>query len=88
MNDKIIVKIIVPELSERYDVFLPPNEMIWKVSKMITKVVFDLSEIKADIRNTNYIFINKSTGRIYNSNEIIIDTDIRNGTELILVPIK
>ena len=73
MNDKIIVKISVPELDSTYDVFLPPNEIIWKISKMITKIVFDLSEIKVNLRS-NYI--------------LIIDTDIRNGTELILTPLK
>ena len=87
MNDKIIVKIIVPELDSTYDVFLPPNEIIWKISKMITKIVFDLSEIKVNLRS-NYILINKNSGKIYNNNEIIIDTDIRNGTELILTPLK
>ena len=54
---------------------------------MITKIVFDLSEIKVNLRS-NYILINKNSGKIYNNNEIIIDTDIRNGTELILTPLK
>lgn len=87
MNDKIIVKISVPELDSTYDVFISPNEIIWKISKMITKIVFDLSEIKVNLRS-NYILINKNSGKIYNNNEIIIDTDIRNGTELILTPLK
>ena len=36
-------------------------------------------------QSLNYYLMNKDTNRIYNSNEIIIDTDIRNGTELLLI---
>ena len=88
MNNKILIKVIVPELSSSYDVFIPFNEVVWKINKMITKVVFDLQEIKIDIRKANYMLINKNSGRVYNNNEIIIDTDIRNGSELVLLPIK
>ena len=36
----------------------------------------------------NYIFINGQTGQIYNSNDVIINTDIRNSTRLILMEIN
>ena len=64
MNNKILIKVIVPELSSSYDVFIPFNEVVWKINKMITKVVFDLQEIKIDIRRANYMLINKNSGRI------------------------
>ena len=35
----------------------------------------------------NYVFINKDNGKIYSQNEVIINTDIRNGSELILIKI-
>ena len=88
MNEKILVKLIIPELETDYDIFIPPNELIWKVSKLITKISFDLSSIHLDIRKANYMLINKKTGQFYRNNDIIIDTDIKNGTELILVPIN
>lgn len=87
MNNKILIKVIIPQLDSIYDVFIPPNELVWKITKMITKVAFDLSEMKIDLRETNYILYNKNNGRTYNNNETIIDTDIRNGTELVLLPI-
>ena len=85
MNDKLLVKIIIPELDESYDVFIPVNEVIWKISKLTTKVAFDFFEKRINLQNKNYIFINKNTGTVYQNNQIVIDTDIRNGTELILV---
>ncbi len=88
MNDKILVKVIIPELDTEYDVFIPINEIVWKVSKLITKIVFDLSGISIDVRYKSYAFVNKNSGRIYQNNEVVIDTDIRNGSELILVPLN
>ncbi len=87
MNDKLLVKIIIPELDESYDVFIPANEVIWKICKLTTKVAFDFFEKRVNLQNGNYIFINKNTGTVYQNNQIVIDTDIRNGSELILVSV-
>ena len=84
MNNKILVKIEVPELNKSFDVFIPVNELVWKINKIVLKAVSDISETNIDIKQ-NYIFINKITNKVYKSNEVIIDTDIRNGTELILI---
>ena len=35
-----------------------------------------------------YILVNKNTGLVYANNSIVYDSDIRNGTELLMVPIK
>jgi len=84
MDNKVLVKLIVPELDSNFDVFIPVNEVIWKIIKMLVKSVSDLSDIKID-KNKNFVLINKINTRVYNSNEILINTDIRNGTELILI---
>lgn len=84
MENKVLVKLIVPELDSSYDVFLPVNEVVWKINKMLVKSVSDLSNIKID-NTKEYVLLNKITTRMYNSNEIIINTDIRNATELMLI---
>jgi len=84
MDNKVLVKLIVPELDSNFDVFSPVNEVIWKIIKMLVKSVSDLKKVKID-KNKNFVLINKINTRVYNSNEILINTDIRNGTELILI---
>lgn len=84
MNNKILIKLIVPDLDNTYDIFIPVNELVWRVKKLIVKTVIDLANIESN-ENAQYILINKSNTRIYQNNEIIINTDIRNGTELILI---
>ena len=84
MNEKILIKLDVFGLDETYDVFIPPNELVWKIKAMLAKCVSDLEYLKFN-PSEEYIIMNKNTGKIYNNNEIIIDTDIRNGTELLLM---
>ena len=84
MNNKVLVKIIVPNIDSDFDVFIPVNEIIWKIKKMILKSVNDLSKSNFDL-DKEYVLLNKTTSRIYTNNEIVIDTDIRNGTELLII---
>lgn len=83
MENKILIKLIVPELDHDFDVFIPVNEIVWKIKKMLVKCVNDITG--CNINAEDITLIKKETGRIYKNNEIVIDTDIRNTSELILI---
>lgn len=84
MKNKVLVKLIVPEIDETFDIFIPVNELVWKIKKLIIKAISDLSNVNID-NNVDYILLNKDNSKIYNNNEIILNTDIRNSSELILI---
>lgn len=84
MKNKVLIKLYVPELNESYDVFIPVNEYIWKIIKLSVKAISDLSNNALDT-NKNYYLINIENGNIYQSNQIVINTEIRNSTRLILL---
>ncbi len=84
MNNKVLIKVDSFALKETYDLFIPVNEVMWKVKAMIAKCICDLEHLSFNVQD-EFILINKSNGKIYNNNELIIDTDIRNGTELLLL---
>lgn len=84
MNNKVLIRLIVPELGNDFDVFIPVNEVVWKIKKLLIKSVSDLSGINLDI-NKKYTLINLTTGKIYTNNEVVINTEIRNVTELVLM---
>ena len=86
MNNKVLVSVEIPEIGSSYDVFVPINEQVWKISKLISKVVSDLTGVNLSTKDS-YVFINKENGSIYSNNNIIADTDIRNATELILLKV-
>lgn len=84
MNDKVLIKLNIPEIDKTYNFFIPVNERIYIVEKLLANIVCNLSN--GNFSGTSeYILINSKDGKIYNKDEIIIDTDIRNGTELYLI---
>lgn len=84
MKNKVLIKLSVPEIDEVFDLFIPVNEVIWKIKKLVIKSISDISDIAFDIKE-EYVLVNKSNCRIYDNNEIVINTDIRNGSELIIM---
>ena len=84
MNNKVLVKVSFIELDEDFDMFLPVNELIWKLKKLMLKSISDLTRNNLD-KEADYILINNKKSKIYDNNQILLDTDIRNGTELLLI---
>lgn len=85
MKNKVMVKALFPAINRDYDIKIPVNEIVWKVNKLIVKAVYDMNGIAFDLKEDNFVMINKDSGRIYDSNEIVIETDIRNGTEILFI---
>ena len=87
MKNKVLIKLIVPEIDESFDVFIPVKELIWKVKKLLVKSVYDMTGGTIDM-NREYMLINKNTSETYKNNVTVLSSDIRNATELILLSIK
>lgn len=84
MKNKVLIRLYIPALDKSYDVFIPVNEIIWKINKLIVKSVSDLTESVLPL-SKEYLLVNMDSGRIYNNNEIVINTDIRNSTKIALI---
>ncbi len=84
MNNKVLIRLNVPEIDEVYDLFIPVNEVLWKVNQMIVHCVNGLSSGALD-KNKKYVLINKVTGVVYPNSSLVVETDIRNSSELLLV---
>ena len=83
MNNQILVTIKIPEINEEYDVYLDPNKNIEKTLHLLNKGINELTNNQLEISNSS--LYNTDTGKKYNKNDIIIDTDIRNGSILTLL---
>lgn len=84
MDYKVLIKLYAPEIEQSYDVYIPVNKSVGQVLKLLNKIVnsesLDTYPIKTSLR-----LINKNTFRVYNQTEIIRQTDIKNGTELVII---
>ena len=84
MNNKVLIKLYVPYLDNTFDIFIPVNEVIWKITSLTYSGSCQLSGLVAQ-RSDKLIFINRVTNEIYSPNTTIYDSNIRNGTELVLL---
>ena len=83
MENKVLINLIVPELDEKYDVFIPVNESVWKIKIEIVRALSEI--IGVTFADNNYFLINCDDSRIYRNNEVVLDTNIRNGSCLVLI---
>lgn len=84
MNNKVLIKLYTPEFGRIFDVYIPVNYLVWKVNKMLAKCIGDLCDYSIDLKK-EFLLINKDTDEVYGNNMIIRETNIRNGSELILI---
>lgn len=83
MNNKVLVYLEIPEINCSFDVFIPVNEVVWKIKNMLIKAASDLIDV--NLGSHEYILVNKLNGKIYKNNDLFINTDIRNTEELLLL---
>lgn len=84
MENKILIKLYVISLNKEFDIFIPVNEVVWQIKKLLVSSLADITNISL-LDASRYILINIDTGKIYNNNDIIFNTDIRNYTRILLV---
>ncbi len=83
MKNKILVELIVPEVEESYNVFLPINRKIGNVIILLSKAVSELTGGVYTVSNKTNLY-DVSTGNAYNMDATVLDTNIRNGSKIVL----
>lgn len=75
---------MVPEIEEMYDIYIPINRRIGSILNLFYKSLNELSN-GLFVTNKKRNIYNRFTGNMYNINDIVRETDIRNGTVLVLI---
>lgn len=84
MKNKVLVEILVPTIEEKYDVYLPINKKVGNVINLINDAIVESSNGVFVPSNTVCLY-NSVTGDKYEMDKLIYDTDIRNGSVLVLM---
>ena len=84
MDNKVLVTIIVPLIEKKYEVFLPANKKKGEIVSLLSKGLVEVSNGYYIITNKEKLY-NRMTGKEYNNNQILKNTDIRHGTWLVLM---
>lgn len=82
---KVLIELYIPEIEEHYELYIPVNKTVGYCVRQIKKMLSErYEEISGDVTVNLY---NKRTGQMYVNNTLVRNTDIRNGTQLVLLTI-
>ena len=82
--NKVLIVIEVPRFDAKFDIFVPVNKKVKALISLSSKMISELSNNSFPVNGGNSIY-NKLTGERYNENALLVNTDIRNSTILIMV---
>ena len=84
MGNEILVKLYVPNIEKSYDVWIPIQRRVGNVIVLLLKAI---NEMNFNIyRPTMFPMLHdRETAKMYDVSDLIKDTDIRNGSELIII---
>lgn len=82
--NKVLIKLYVPILEQQYDVFIPLNKKIHKVIVLLVKAVNEFSGGEYKPKKVPLLY-DKITALPYDINLNVKESNIKNGTELILL---
>ncbi len=83
MDFKVYVLIEIPILEKECELFVPADRRIHEIISVVKKNIPELS--KGYYKDHNPKLINKTTGKEYDLNEFVKNTNIKMGTRLLIV---
>lgn len=84
MSNKVLVHVIVPELDESFDVFVPINIKIGTLVKLLNKSIKELSSGMFEENDTRKLY-DSLDSKVYSFNKLVRETNIRSGTNVVLM---
>ncbi len=84
MKNKVLIELYVPSIDEVYNLYLPVNRKIGNIIVLLNKSLFELTNgsfIGSDLT----MLYNRQTGEKYAINILLRETNIRNGSSLVLL---
>ena len=83
-NNKILVELEIPLIEVKYDMFIPINKKVGTIKSLIEKSLIELTDM-AYIPRPDTNLYSKETGDVYDVNKTVRDTDLKNGSRVILI---
>ena len=83
MKNKYNVQLVVPMLYETYDILIPINKTIGEIVYLLSKALKDLSQGSFNDDSTLNLY-NANEAICYNLDDFVYNTNIVNGSTLVL----
>lgn len=83
-KNKILVELEIPLIEKKYDLFIPINKKIGTIKSLIENSLLELTDNSYEIKEDTNLY-SKETGVVYDVNNTVRDTDLKNGSRIILL---
>lgn len=82
--NKLLIKVKYPLVSQEFEMFIPINKSIGKITMLIQKTIIEFNVDQIPVRK-DAILINSSTNEILDKNKLVHEENIKNGDILIIL---
>lgn len=82
VNNKILITVLVPQISTSYDVFIPINITVSELNTLLKQSISELADYSFDNKSRLYY---QNNGNEIDASLIIKGTNLRNGSKVILI---
>ena len=83
-KNKILIELYIPLIEKNYDLYIPINKKIGTLKKLIEEGLIDLTDHDYIIKEESN-FYSKETGEVYDVNKAVRETDLKNGSRIVLI---
>lgn len=84
MKNKVLVELYVPTIDEIYNLYLPVNRKIGNIIALLNKSLTEVTNGEF-VGNEYTMVYNRNTGEMYDVNLSLRETNIRNGSSIVLL---
>lgn len=82
-ENKVNVDLLVPSISEKYNIFLPVNKSVGEIIVILNRTINELTGYFPSSKKLS--LLNVTENRIYDINDTILNAGIKNGAILALI---
>lgn len=83
-KNKILIELSIPLIEKTYDLYIPINKKIGTVKKLIEEGLIELTDNDYIVKEDSN-FYSMETGEVYDVNKTVRETDLKNGSRIILI---
>ncbi len=84
MKNKVLVHLLIPEIDQEYDIFIPINIRIGTVIELLNKSLVELTNGIYQPRDNRNLYNLENSG-VYQINDLVRNTNIRNGVSVVFM---
>ena len=83
-KNKILIELEIPLIEKKYDLFIPINKKVGTIKRLLEEALLEFSDNAYIIKEDSNLY-SKDNGTIYDVNQTVRETDLKNGSRIILL---